>query len=102
MAVFGLGPVGCTPQEVANYGASALGCVNSINDEVQLFNNRIKPLVDQLNANLVDAHYIYINVSNISPALGNIISCLNFLPTILYSMSCKGYSITFQNHAINR
>lgn len=64
MAIFGLGLVGCTPAEVSIYGANASGCVDKINEAVALFNQRIKPLVDDLNRNLADAMFIYINSTN--------------------------------------
>lgn len=40
-------------------------CVEFINDAVQIFNERLVKMVDDLNANLTDAHFTYINMSGI-------------------------------------
>lgn len=64
VAIFGLGLIGCTPAEISIYGANASGCVDKINEAVALFNQRIKPLVDEFNSNLPDAMFIYINSTN--------------------------------------
>lgn len=66
MAIFGVGLIGCTPAEIANFGADASGCVDRLNAMVQLFNDRIKPLVDGFNSNLIEAKFIYVNTTNIS------------------------------------
>jgi phospholipase/lecithinase/hemolysin len=66
VAVFGLGLVGCTPALIKKYGADASGCVDRPNGLVQLFNDKLKPLVNDFNANLTDAKYTYINTTNIS------------------------------------
>ncbi|KAK1382110.1 GDSL-like Lipase/Acylhydrolase superfamily protein [Heracleum sosnowskyi] len=66
VAVFGLGLSGCTPAKIAIFGANASGCVDKINDAIALFNERLKPMVDDLNKNLTDSKYIYINTTNIS------------------------------------
>ncbi|XP_071933510.1 GDSL esterase/lipase At1g29670-like [Coffea arabica] len=41
-------------------------CVDSLNSEVQLFNEELKPLVDELNTELSSAHFIYVNVTAIT------------------------------------
>lgn len=66
VAVFGLGLSGCTPAKILTFGANASGCVDKINSAIALFNERLKPLVDELNKNLTDSKYIYINTTNIS------------------------------------
>ncbi|XP_073017146.1 GDSL esterase/lipase At1g29670-like [Primulina eburnea] len=66
VAVFGLGLLGCIPQVLATTPANASGCVDYINNYVQLFNNRLKPLVDDLNTNLPGAKFTYINITSIS------------------------------------
>ncbi|KAH9716365.1 GDSL esterase/lipase [Citrus sinensis] len=74
IAVFGLGLVGCTPGSVAMYGTSNSSmCVDSINMAVQIFNKKLIPLVDELNNNLQDAKFIYVDIFNISstPTPGN-------------------------------
>ncbi|KAK4435041.1 GDSL esterase/lipase [Sesamum alatum] len=59
VAVTGVGPVGCTPSEAAK-GANGSLCVDSINDAVVLFNDKLKALVKNLNTRLTDAKFVYI------------------------------------------
>lgn len=67
MAIFGLGLIGCTPGELARYGASAgSACVDEKNGAVQLFNDRLKLLVNDLNVIYTDARFTYINSFGIS------------------------------------
>ncbi|WOH11973.1 hypothetical protein DCAR_0831469 [Daucus carota subsp. sativus] len=70
IAIFGLGPIGCIPQEALSSRPNLLGCVENTNKAVQQFNNRLKPLVDDLNAKHPGAHFTYINVSNFAPVIG--------------------------------
>ncbi|KAL1805719.1 hypothetical protein ACET3Z_028787 [Daucus carota] len=70
IALFGLGPIGCTPEEIRTFPRNLSGCVDNLNNAVAQFNNRMKPLVDGLNANLSDAHVTYVNISNFSPQIG--------------------------------
>ena len=66
VALFGIGPIGCTPGNVATYDTNGSLCVDFINKAVQEFNIRLKTLVDNLNHNLQDAKFIYVNVYGIS------------------------------------
>ncbi|CBI18440.3 unnamed protein product, partial [Vitis vinifera] len=67
IALFGLAQLGCAPSVVASNGATnGSACVDYINDAVQLFNNRLKELVGELNRNLTDAKFIYVNVYEIA------------------------------------
>ncbi|KAK3007356.1 hypothetical protein RJ639_017831 [Escallonia herrerae] len=66
VAVFGIGQLGCTPAGLARYGTNGSACVQMINDAVQLFNNRLKPLVDYFNNNLSGAKFTYINITSIT------------------------------------
>ncbi|XP_059638725.1 GDSL esterase/lipase At1g29670-like [Cornus florida] len=61
VALMGLGPIGCTPNEIARYGKNGSSCVEDINNSVQLFNSKLISLVDNLNTNLTDAKFIYVN-----------------------------------------
>ncbi|KAK1378530.1 GDSL-lipase protein [Heracleum sosnowskyi] len=70
IALYGLGPIGCTPEEIRTFPTNLSGCVDNINIAVALYNDRMKPLVDSLNANLSDAHVTFINVWNFAPVLG--------------------------------
>lgn len=55
---------------MAWYGASpGSTCVDYINDMVQLFNNRLMLLVDDLNNDLTDAKFTYINIFEIQSSL---------------------------------
>ncbi|CAI9087878.1 OLC1v1022065C1 [Oldenlandia corymbosa var. corymbosa] len=63
VVLFGLAQLGCTLHEIIAYNSS--GCIGSINDAVELFNNRLKPLVDDLNARFPDAKFIYLNSTSI-------------------------------------
>ena len=66
IVVFGLGPIGCTPTEIARFGTNGKPCVDSINDVINLFNVRLKPLVNDLNNKFSDAKFTFINVT-VSP-----------------------------------
>ncbi|KAK1382109.1 GDSL-like Lipase/Acylhydrolase superfamily protein [Heracleum sosnowskyi] len=66
VAVFGLGLIGCAPAVVSKFGANASGCVDRVNAAVALFNEKLKPLVDDFNSNLTGAKFIYINTTNIN------------------------------------
>ncbi|GAY67949.1 hypothetical protein CUMW_260400 [Citrus unshiu] len=66
VALFGIGPIGCTPGNIATYDTNGSLCVDFINKAVQEFNIRLKTLVDNLNHNLQDAKFIYVNVYGIS------------------------------------
>ena len=63
VAIFGLGPIGCSPAELDRFGAS-LGstCVDDINDAIVIFNQRLVAMVDTLNKNYKDAKFTYINI----------------------------------------
>ncbi|GJY63308.1 GDSL esterase/lipase-like protein [Tanacetum coccineum] len=65
IAVFGLGMLGCAPAEIQKYGTNGKSCVEWINEAVAVFNERLKPLVDELNVVLPDAKFTFINMSNI-------------------------------------
>ncbi|XP_073137700.1 GDSL esterase/lipase At1g29670-like [Henckelia pumila] len=88
VAIYGLAQLGCIPQVLTMFPANASGCVDFVNDYVQLFNNRLKPLVDNLNANLAGAIFTYINISSISS-----INPSNLGITILNSPCCVVSSV---------
>nr|KAJ0209788.1 hypothetical protein LSAT_V11C400175730 [Lactuca sativa] len=73
IVVFGLGPIGCTPAEISNFGIDGESCVEAINDAVKQFNGNLRSLVDKLNLNNPDAKFIFINLTSIAlqqPGLG--------------------------------
>ena len=93
VALPGLGLIGCTPAEVATYGVTnGSACVDSINEDVQLFNNELNSLVEELNNNLTDAQFAYINITEIS--LGDP-SAAGKLPEL--SKKINIYGVTFCN-----
>ncbi|XP_016648165.1 PREDICTED: GDSL esterase/lipase At1g29670-like [Prunus mume] len=61
VALIGLGPIGCTPNAMSTFGTKGSACVNNMNSAVQLFNQKLLALVNQLNTNLTDAKFIYVN-----------------------------------------
>ncbi|KAL1555939.1 GDSL esterase/lipase-like protein [Salvia divinorum] len=70
VAVFGIGLIGCIPQEISLYPiTNGSPCVDPINIAVGLFNNRLVSLINDLNANLPNARFTYINSTSI--ALGD-------------------------------
>ncbi|KAL4379853.1 hypothetical protein GQ457_02G038440 [Hibiscus cannabinus] len=62
-AVYGVGQIGCTPYAISVYGTNGSACVEKLNEGAALFNDRLKPLIHQLNNNLPDAKFIYLNPS---------------------------------------
>nr|GEX72379.1 GDSL esterase/lipase At1g29670-like [Tanacetum cinerariifolium] len=71
VAVYGIGLIGCAPAEIARFGANGT-CVESINNDVKLINDRLKPVVDNLNGNFTDARFTFINVTSISAPQGGV------------------------------
>lgn len=71
--IYAVGLIGCTPNAIETYGTngSASGCVEKLNNASTLFNNRLMPLVQQLNRNLTDAKFTYLNPS---PAPADLVS----------------------------
>ncbi|KAF2305363.1 hypothetical protein GH714_004294 [Hevea brasiliensis] len=64
--LIGLGPIGCSPSELAQNSPDGRTCVQRINSANQIFNNKLRSLVDQFNGNTPNARFIYINVYGIS------------------------------------
>ncbi|PWA69712.1 SGNH hydrolase-type esterase domain-containing protein [Artemisia annua] len=71
VAVNGVGLIGCAPAEIARFGTNGT-CVDSINNAVKLFNDRLKPIVDNINNNFSDARFTYINITSISTPQGGV------------------------------
>ncbi|KAK7412520.1 hypothetical protein VNO78_03984 [Psophocarpus tetragonolobus] len=66
MVLYGIGPIGCTPYALAQNSPDGRTCVEGINSAVQLFNTRLRSLVDQFNSQLPNARVIYVNVYGIT------------------------------------
>lgn len=83
MILFGIGQVGCSPSELAQHSEDGTTCVETINTANQMFNSKLKAVVDQFSTELPDSKVIYINsygifqdiISNPS-AYGNLMSIL--------------------------
>lgn len=67
IAVAALGPLGCIPAMTAGR-SDAFPCIESVNDAVALFNNRLKILVQELNDALEVAQFIYISAMDLRPS----------------------------------
>ncbi|XP_071739772.1 GDSL esterase/lipase At1g29670-like [Rutidosis leptorrhynchoides] len=65
IAMFGLTQIGCTPLMVNKFGTGGKQCVEWVNDSIRLFNEKFKPLVDDLNKLNSDARFTFINTSGI-------------------------------------
>ncbi|KAB5514368.1 hypothetical protein DKX38_028274 [Salix brachista] len=65
IAVMGLGRGGCLPLSLATFGTNGSPCVEMINNAEQIFNNKLISLINNLNANLSDARFTFINLFQI-------------------------------------
>lgn len=63
--LIGVGQIGCSPNALAQNSADGRTCAQNINAANQLFNNRLRGLVDEFNGNTPDAKFIYINAYDI-------------------------------------
>lgn len=61
MVLFGLGQIGCSPNELAQNSPDGSTCVQRINSANQIFNNKLKSLVNNLNSNFADARFIFVD-----------------------------------------
>ncbi|XP_004504253.1 GDSL esterase/lipase At1g29670-like [Cicer arietinum] len=61
MVLFGIGQIGCSPNQLAQNSPDGTTCVEKINSANEIFNNKLKSLVDQFNNQLPDSRVIYIN-----------------------------------------
>ncbi|XP_043701178.1 GDSL esterase/lipase At5g45670-like [Telopea speciosissima] len=72
VAIVGVGPVGYSPFAItACKGRTGWSCVDKLNNATQLFNDRVKALVDSLNKNLPAARFTYLNAFNILHDVSN-------------------------------
>ncbi|KAL2524300.1 GDSL esterase/lipase [Abeliophyllum distichum] len=65
VALIGVGQIGCSPNELAQNSPDGKTCVQKINSANQIFNNKLKALVDNFNNNLPNAKFIYIDAYGI-------------------------------------
>ena len=66
IALPGLGAIGSIPYSFSTLCGNNLSCVTNINNAVLPFNDRLVSLVDQLNRELNDARFIYLNSTGMS------------------------------------
>jgi len=65
VVLIGVGQIGCSPNALAQSSTDGTTCVDRINVACQIYNNKLKSLVDQLNTNLSDARFIYVDAYGI-------------------------------------
>ncbi|CAO2823465.1 unnamed protein product [Amaranthus hypochondriacus] len=61
-ALIGIGQIGCSPNQLAQRSRDGRTCDERVNSANRLFNAQLKSLVQQLNSQLTDARFVYINV----------------------------------------
>ncbi|KAL1555935.1 GDSL esterase/lipase-like protein [Salvia divinorum] len=59
--LIGVGQIGCSPNALAQNSPDGRTCVARINNANQIFNSRLRGLVDEFNGNTPDARFIYID-----------------------------------------
>ncbi|XP_045825679.1 GDSL esterase/lipase At1g29670-like [Trifolium pratense] len=62
-SLVGLGPLGCIPHEISTHGKNNSLCIKEENNAAQLFNDKLRALVDRFNKELPDAKFILIGGS---------------------------------------
>ncbi|KAM3361967.1 GDSL esterase/lipase isoform X1 [Capsicum galapagoense] len=80
-ALIGVGPIGCSPNALAQYSPDGRTCVPKINEPIQLYNNKLKALVDNMNGNTPDANFSYIDAYGIFQHLIENFSAFGFRVT---------------------
>ncbi|KAM3306805.1 hypothetical protein P3S67_013676 [Capsicum chacoense] len=66
VAVSNIGLLGCLPEITSVFGRNASGCADFVNNYVELYNQKLKVLIDNLNTNLPGARFIILNQTSIS------------------------------------
>ncbi|XP_062160831.1 GDSL esterase/lipase At5g45670-like [Alnus glutinosa] len=87
MVLFGLGQIGCSPIELAQNSPDGSTCVQRINSAIQIFNNKLKSLVNELNSNFPDARFIFVDSYGIFQDIINSPSSYGFKVT---NVGCCG------------
>ncbi|XP_047948694.1 GDSL esterase/lipase At5g45670-like [Salvia hispanica] len=59
--LIGVGQIGCSPNALAQNSPDGRTCVARINNANQIFNSRLRGLVDEFNGNTPDARLIYVD-----------------------------------------
>ncbi|CAA0832393.1 GDSL esterase/lipase [Striga hermonthica] len=63
--LIGVGQIGCSPNALAQNSQDGSTCVQRINSANQIFNRKLRGLVDQFNGNSRDARFIYVDAYGI-------------------------------------
>ncbi|XP_010549442.1 PREDICTED: GDSL esterase/lipase At1g29670-like [Tarenaya hassleriana] len=79
-ALIGVGAIGCSPNKLAN-SPDGTTCDDEINSANQIFNNKLRSLVDRLNNELSDAKFTFVNAYGIFQDLINNPSAYGFSVT---------------------
>lgn len=61
-ALIGIGQIGCSPNQLAQRSPDGATCDDTVNSANRIFNSGLRSLVQQLNNELSDARFAYINV----------------------------------------
>ncbi|KAG4132393.1 hypothetical protein ERO13_D08G029200v2 [Gossypium hirsutum] len=69
-AVYGLSLIGCAPFAILEYGTNGSLCVDKLNNAAAHFNERLMPLVHQLNDDLPNAQFTYLGPAPDSTTFG--------------------------------
>uniref|UniRef100_A0A803MDV3 Uncharacterized protein n=1 Tax=Chenopodium quinoa TaxID=63459 RepID=A0A803MDV3_CHEQI len=96
-AIFGIGNLGCIPSQIIRNNAT--GCVDEINQAANMFNTKLKSLVDELNAMLPGAKFTLISLSNLQ-ALSPLPAGINSNSTcckLRSDFQCEPYSTPCAN-----
>ncbi|KAG5517090.1 hypothetical protein RHGRI_037743 [Rhododendron griersonianum] len=79
IVIFSLERLGCAPVVVAEFGGHRnpddASCVEHVNRAAELFNGRLMTLVDELNTELPDAKFVYVDVFTLSLKVLNAPCC---------------------------
>lgn len=59
--LFGIGQIGCSPNQLAQNSPDGTSCVEKINSANQIFNSKLKALANEFNTNLPDARVIFVD-----------------------------------------
>ncbi|KAJ3680535.1 hypothetical protein LUZ60_016813 [Juncus effusus] len=62
----GVGPLGCIPNQIGNSRGKSDKCVESTNNLASQFNTKLKTMLQDLNTNLPESHFLYWDVYNMS------------------------------------
>ncbi|KVI00923.1 Lipase, GDSL [Cynara cardunculus var. scolymus] len=65
VVVTGIGQIGCSPHALAYMSEDGRTCVQTVDIDVQLFNTKLKKMIEDLNNEFLDAKFIYVNAYDI-------------------------------------